>query len=99
MVTTPSTTYSPDALASLRESYALHLSATRAPRTQDVYLDALDSLIDMARWRHLPHALPGYILLGRLAGFAEPRLQAAWSEGKHQPLTEEIIKELTRKKK
>ena len=39
-----STTYAPDALASLRESYALHLDATRAPRTRDVYLAALDSL-------------------------------------------------------
>lgn len=60
---------------------------------------ALDSLIDMARWRHLSHALPGYILLGRMAGIEETRLQAAWSEGKHQPLTEEVIRELTRKKK
>lgn len=60
---------------------------------------AVDSLIDMARWRHLSHALPGYILLGRMAGIDEARLQAAWSEGKHQPLTEEIIRELTRKKK
>lgn len=60
---------------------------------------AIDALIDMARWRHLAHALPGYILLGRIAGYPETRLQTAWSEGKHQPLTEEIIKELTRKKK
>lgn len=60
---------------------------------------ALDSLIDMARWRHLSHALPGYILLGRIAGFEEERLQTAWSDGKHQPVTEEIIRELTRKKK
>jgi hypothetical protein len=60
---------------------------------------ALDSLIDMARWRHLSHALPGYILLGRIAGIEETRLQTAWSEGKHQPLTEEVIRELTRKKK
>jgi hypothetical protein len=60
---------------------------------------ALDALIDMARWRHLSHALPGYILLGRMAGIEEARLQTAWSEGKHQPLTEEIIRELTRKKK
>ena len=60
---------------------------------------ALDALIDMARWRHLSHALPGYILLGRVAGIEEARLQTAWSEGKHQPLTEEMIRDLTRKKK
>lgn len=40
-----STTYAPDALGSLRESYSLHLSATRAPRTRDAYLSALDSLL------------------------------------------------------
>ena len=60
---------------------------------------SLDALIDMARWRHLSHALPGYILLGRIAGYDEKRLQEAWSAGKHQPLTEEIIKELTTRKK
>lgn len=37
-------TYSPDALASLRESFALHLAATKAAKTADIYLGALDSL-------------------------------------------------------
>jgi site-specific recombinase XerC len=41
-------TYSPDALASLRESFALHLNATKAPKTGVIYLAALDSLL-----RHL----------------------------------------------
>jgi integrase len=38
-------TYVPDALASLRDSFALHLDATRAPKTSTIYLAALDSLI------------------------------------------------------
>jgi site-specific recombinase XerD len=38
-------TYAPDALRSLRESFALHLDATRAPKTSRIYLDALDHLI------------------------------------------------------
>jgi site-specific recombinase XerD len=42
---TDTSVYSPDALGSLRESYSLHLSATKAPRTRDTYLAALDSLI------------------------------------------------------
>jgi hypothetical protein len=42
------TTYAPDALANLRDSFALHLDATRAPKTTRIYLDALDSLV-----RHL----------------------------------------------
>lgn len=37
--------YAPDALASLRDSFALHLDATRAPKTARIYLDALDNLI------------------------------------------------------
>jgi site-specific recombinase XerD len=42
------TTYAPDALSSLRDSFALHLDATRADKTARIYLAALDSLI-----RHL----------------------------------------------
>ncbi len=41
-------TYAPDSLASLRDSFALHLDATRAPKTSRIYLAALDALI-----RHL----------------------------------------------
>lgn len=44
----PTSTYAPDALASLRDSFALHLDATRAPATRRVYLAAIDNLI-----RHL----------------------------------------------
>ena len=45
---TSSQTYAPDALHTLRDSFALHLDATRAPKTAHIYLTALDSLI-----RHL----------------------------------------------
>ncbi len=38
-------TYAPDALASLRDSFALHLDATRAASTSRIYLAALDGLI------------------------------------------------------
>lgn len=37
-------TYAPDALASLRESFALHLASNRSPRTARIYLAALDTL-------------------------------------------------------
>lgn len=40
---------------------------------------ALDSLLDMARWKHLPHALPAYILLGRILGLEEKEIQENWS--------------------
>lgn len=42
---------------------------------------SLPSLIDMARWKTLAHALPPYLLLGRIAGLPEDQVQAAWSRG------------------
>jgi hypothetical protein len=42
---------------------------------------ALQSLVDMARWKTLAHALPPYLLLGRIAGLPEADVQAAWSKG------------------
>jgi site-specific recombinase XerD len=37
--------YAPDALGSLRDSFALHLDATRSDKTARIYLAALDALI------------------------------------------------------
>jgi len=42
---------------------------------------ALQSLIDMARWKTLAHALPPYLLLGRIANLPEDQVQAAWTKG------------------
>jgi hypothetical protein len=42
---------------------------------------ALDALIDMARWKTLSHALPAFILLGRVAGIPEQEIQASWTRG------------------
>ncbi|MCP5110724.1 MAG: HEAT repeat domain-containing protein [bacterium] len=39
---------------------------------------ALPSLIDMAKWKHLPHSLPSFILLGRTLGMEEGAIQQAW---------------------
>jgi len=35
----------------------------------------MPSLYEMARWRHLAHALPAYLLLGKVAGVAEQEVQ------------------------
>lgn len=40
---------------------------------------ALPALIEMARWKNLAHALPAYILLGRVAGMQEDRIEETWS--------------------
>jgi hypothetical protein len=47
---------------------------------------ALPALIEMARWKHLPHALPPYILLGRVAGIPETELQEAWSRNQRESI-------------
>jgi hypothetical protein len=47
---------------------------------------AMPALIEMARWKHLPHALPPYILLGRVAGIPEKELQEAWSRDQRESI-------------
>jgi hypothetical protein len=47
---------------------------------------ALDALIDGARWKTLSHALPAFVLLGRVAGMTEPEIQAAWTRGDREPV-------------
>ncbi len=42
---------------------------------------ALPSLVEMARWKTLAHALPAFILLGRVAELPDDQVQAAWSRG------------------
>jgi hypothetical protein len=44
------------------------------------------ALIEMAQWKHLPHALPPYILLGRMAGIPENELQRAWSSNQREAM-------------
>ncbi len=45
---------------------------------------ALPALVEMARWKHLAHALPAFILLGRIAGLPETEIQEAWKSGERE---------------
>jgi hypothetical protein len=45
---------------------------------------ALPSIVEMAKWKHAPHALSAYILLGRSAGIEESELQTAWAKGERE---------------
>lgn len=45
---------------------------------------AMPALIEMARWKTLDHALPAYILVGRIAGLSESAIQVAWSSGNRE---------------
>jgi len=39
---------------------------------------ALPSIVEMARWRDLKHALPAFILAGRLANMDDAQIKQAW---------------------
>lgn len=52
---------------------------------------AMDSVIEMARWKSLGHALPAFILAGRIAGVAEEEIQRAWSDGEREAVLEKAL--------
>lgn len=55
---------------------------------------ALPSLLEMARWQHLPHALPAYWLLGAVGGVPQEELEKAWAAGERERMVERIEKQL-----
>jgi len=57
---------------------------------------AMPALVEMARWKHLPHALPAYILVGRVLGLPEKEIQDIWSAGDREKL---IARAVEKKKK
>lgn len=74
----------------------LILTENRDPSTLDQIRDrSLGALVEMARWKTLAHALPAFILLGRVAGLPEDQIQQAWSHGDR----ESVIGRATAKKK
>lgn len=52
---------------------------------------ALPSVIEMARWHRLQHALPAFILAGRLAGLSEQQIKDAWVSGDREPVLEQAL--------
>ena len=56
---------------------------------------ALPSVIEMAQWHDLEHALPGFMLAGRLAGMSDEEIKAAWANGDR----EEVLKRALKPKK
>lgn len=53
---------------------------------------AVPTLAEMAQWKHLAHALPAFILLGRIHGVPEEEIQKAWAEGRREELLARIVK-------
>jgi hypothetical protein len=65
------------------------LTESRSPIVLDLLRErALPELIEMAAWKHLPHALPAYIVLGRVLGYPEQELQDLWSQEKRSVVIE-----------
>jgi hypothetical protein len=56
---------------------------------------ALASLEEMAGWKTLEHALPAYLLLGRVAGIPEKELRDAWARGDRDKMIAEADKKLS----
>lgn len=74
----------------------LDLTDTRNEATlEQIRERALPSLIEMARWKTLPHALPAFLLLGRVAGLTDEQVQEAWTRGDR----DSVISQVTSKKR
>lgn len=54
---------------------------------------AREPLLEMARWRHLPHALPAYWLLGKLGGVPEEEMKKAWEAGERERVLQRVEKQ------
>ncbi|HJU90752.1 MAG TPA: HEAT repeat domain-containing protein [Gemmatimonadaceae bacterium] len=48
---------------------------------REIGAGALPELSEMARWKSGGHALPAFIVLGRIAGMSDDRVQSAWARG------------------
>jgi hypothetical protein len=62
-----------------------------ASTLEELHDRALTSLIEMARWRTLAHALPAFILVGRIAGLAEKEIEDAWSRGDRESVIKRAL--------
>lgn len=48
---------------------------------------ALPALFEMAKWRHLPHALPAFLVLGRVSGYEEVELMRMWVQDRDSAIS------------
>lgn len=55
---------------------------------------ALDSLIDIARWKSPGHAMPAFVILARIAGVPDNEIIGMWEDGNRR---EELIKKVKSK--
>lgn len=53
---------------------------------------ALPALVEMARWKSQGHALPSFVILGRIAGLSEDAIYAVWARGDRQSVIDAAMK-------
>lgn len=70
----------------------VNLTDGRDPETLSLIRNrALASVVEMARWHDLRHALPAFILAGRLAGLDEQEIETAWLSGDRKTVLEDAL--------
>ncbi len=52
----------------------------------------------MARWKSLVHALPAYVLLGRVSGATEEEIQDTWAKDQREAVIAKIAESAKAKK-
>ncbi len=78
----------------------INLTDARPAATLDLLRErALHSLVEMAQWNSLRYALPAYILLGRVGGLSEERIQESWSKGDRAAIVLQVVGSPSKKKR
>jgi hypothetical protein len=68
------------------------LTDSRDPNTLAQLHDrALPSLAEMAQWKSLPHALPAFLLVGRIGNVAEDQIHASWTSGDRTAMIQRVV--------
>lgn len=50
------------------------------------------TLAEMARWKHLPHALPAFLLLGRAHGLSDDEIEKTWVSPERDTFIAKLLK-------
>jgi hypothetical protein len=78
----------------------VELTEDHKPQTLDlIHERALPAIVEMARWHTLDHALPAFILAGRIAGFDEKEIKDAWSREDRESILNELIGKKAKRRK
>lgn len=75
----------------------LNLTETREEKLMTLIRErAIEPLTEMARWKHLPHALPYFVLLGRACDWKDAEIEQSWSQDRNAAI-ERMLKSLKKK--